>query len=100
MKVPGYDLLFPKSWARCGKARVVVYVKKTLDYQQLHYLEDETVQTIWFKGGFKNSTKIFYCHGYREHTSTLGSIRAQTEYLNGFLAQWDEASLYRNPTTK
>ena len=86
LKIPGYDILYPQSWAKCGKARVVVYVKKTLEYEQLNGLEDEVIQTVWIKAGFKNRKKILYCHGYREHTSTLGgSIRAQTEYLQGFL---------------
>ena len=30
LKVPNYELLLPKSWESTGKARVVVYVKKTL----------------------------------------------------------------------
>ena len=100
LKIPGYDLLFPKSWALHGKARVVIYVKKTLEYEQIHDLEDEKIQTIWIQGGFKRSKKIFYCHGYREHTSTLGSsIRAQTEYLNVFLSQWEEATIHgRSPS--
>ena len=90
--------LFPKSWVKHGLARVVVYVKKTLDYQQLHELEDDTIQSVWIKGGFKKSNKIFFCHGYREHTSTLGnSIRAQTVYLSDFLSQWEEATLHGNP---
>ena len=33
LKVPGYDILFPKSWKQHGFARVVVYVKKTFKYQ-------------------------------------------------------------------
>ena len=99
LKIPGYDLLFPQSWAKHGKARVVVYVKKTLEYQQLHDLEDETIQSVWIKGGFRKSKKIFFCHGYREHTSTLGnSIRAQSDYLGGFLSQWEEATLHGNPS--
>ena len=73
LKIPGYDLLFPKSWTEAGFARVVIYVKKTLHYQQVHDLEDSLVQTVWLKGGFKGSKPIYFCHGYREHTSTLGS---------------------------
>ena len=33
LKVPGYDVLFPKSWSVHGFARVVVYVRKTLSYE-------------------------------------------------------------------
>ena len=44
--MPGYDLLFPKSWATKGIARVVIYVKSTLDYEQLSDLECEGVQSI------------------------------------------------------
>ena len=35
LKVPGYNLLFPKSWSSHGFARVVVYVKKTLEFEQV-----------------------------------------------------------------
>ena len=73
LKIPGYNLLFPKSWNQHGFARVVVYVKKSLEYQQIQQLEDELVQSIWLKGGYKASKKIYFCHNYREHTSTLGA---------------------------
>ena len=97
LKIPGYDLLFPKSWTEAGFARVVIYVKKTLHYQQVHDLEDSLVQTVWLKGGFKGSKPIYFCHGYREHTSTLGSsIRDQKLQLEKFLLQWEEAALHNS----
>ena len=49
LKVPGYDLLLPKSWHVHRKARVVVYIKKTLQYDRLEDLENEDIQTIWFR---------------------------------------------------
>jgi hypothetical protein len=99
LKVPGYDLLFPKSWSQLGFARVVIYVKKTLQYQQVHELEDDLVQTVWLRGGFKSSKTIYFCHGYREHTSTLGSsIRDQKQQLEMFLSQWEEAAVHNNPS--
>ena len=39
LKLPGYDLLLPKSWSECGKARVVVYIKKSLEYDHIANLE-------------------------------------------------------------
>ena len=93
LKIPGYDLLFPKSWSLHGYARVVMYVKSTLQYEQVHEIEDDVVQSIWIKGGFKNSRKIFFSHFYREHTSTLGnSLQNQRDYLEKFLLQWEKAS--------
>ena len=35
LKIPGYNILFPKSWTKHGYARVLVYVKKTFKYQQV-----------------------------------------------------------------
>ena len=97
LKIPGYDLLFPKSWSMNGYARVVLYVKSTLEYEQILELEGDLVQSIWIKGGFKNSKKIFFCHAYREHTSTLGNtLRNQRDYLEKFLQQWEEASELRS----
>ena len=32
LKVPGYEILFPKSWASVGQARVIMYLKKTLEF--------------------------------------------------------------------
>ena len=46
LKFPGYELLLPKSWDIYGKARVVVYIKKTLYYDHLPELEHEDVQSI------------------------------------------------------
>ena len=41
LKVPGYNLLFPKSWTAHGFARTVVYVKKSLEVEQISDLEDD-----------------------------------------------------------
>ena len=98
LKIPGYDLLLPTSWDSAGFARVAVYVKKTLQYTQVHELQDELVQSIWLKGGFKNSKQIFFCHGYREHKSSIGnSLNDQKIYLERFLDQWEAAIGLGNP---
>ena len=82
LKVPGYDIIFPKSWSRFGYARVVLYVKKTVQYEEIYDLEDDVVQSVWIRAGFKGSKKIYFCHFYREHTSTLGSsLKCQREQL-------------------
>ena len=98
LKVPGYNLLFPKSWKNQGFARVLVYIKKTLQYQQLCDLEDDHTQSIWLKSGLRNSKGILFCHFYREHTSSLGSsISQQKQNLNLFLSQWERAATHNNP---
>ena len=96
LKVPGYDLLFPKSWTVHGFARVVLYVKSSLDYDHCTDLEDELVQSIWIRGGFRNSKKILFCHTYREYTNSMGNtIRDQKVSLEKFLCQWVEALNYK-----
>ena len=98
LKLPGYDLLLPHSWEKDGKARVVVYVKKSLQYEQLSNLQDLEVQTVWLRAGFKNTRKIYFSHLYREHTSTLGSsIASQRKALEKILAQWDNAVVHDSP---
>ena len=93
LKIPGYDLLLPKSWDVHGFARIVIYVKSSLEYEQVTELEHDLIQSIWIKSGFKNCKKMLYCHAYREHTCTLGSsIRNQKSYLEEFLSQWDKAA--------
>ena len=62
MKVPGYELLLPTSWDTLGKARVVVYVKKSLQFEQIPALQDPQVQSIWIRAGFKNMKKIYFSH--------------------------------------
>ena len=92
LKIPGYDTLYPKSWSKHGFARVIVYVKRGLEYEQISDLEHEDVQTIWLKGGFRNCKNIYFCHMYREHTSTIGaSLVAQRKYLEVLLSQWEKA---------
>ena len=91
LKIPGYDILYPKSWTQHGYARVVVYVKKTFKYQQITELEDDHVQSVWLKGSQRNSKEIFFCHGYREHLSKEGTA-AQRDYLDTFLGQWEAAT--------
>ena len=97
LKLPGYTLLLPKSWSLYGKARVVVYVKETLEFEQLLEIENKDVQSIWVKAGFKNSSKIYFSHQYREHTNTLGnSIAAQRSTLKKQLEQWEDALEHQN----
>ena len=84
--------LHPKSLDMCGKARVVLYIKKSLDYEHLVELEHEDIQSVWVRAGFKNTKKIYYSYQYREHTSTLGScMAAQRTALDKMLSQWEEA---------
>ena len=95
LKLPGYDLILPKSWSKFGTARVVVYIKKSLEYEQLPDLEQDDLQTIWLRAGFKNSKKVYYSHQYREHTNTLGnSMAAQRTVLDKMLMQWEAALGY------
>ena len=83
LKIPGYDILLPKSWEDRGKARVVVYVKRGVHYEQIYDLEDIEVQSIWLKAGFKNCKAAYYCHMHREHTNTVGSsLAAQRNILD------------------
>ena len=94
LKVPGYNILLSKSWTSHGFARVIVYVRKTLEYEQI----EDLVQSIWVKGGFKNSKKVYFSHCYREHTSTLGnSLSAQKSCLVKLLDQWKAATLHGGP---
>ena len=90
LKIPGYDTLFPKSWSVNGHARIIVYIKSSICYEQLHNLEDVNIQSIWIKGGFRNGRKLYFGHVYREHTSTMGnSLASQRKYLESLLQQWE-----------
>ena len=95
LKLPGYELLLPKSWEMYGKAIFLVYFKKSLEYEHL-----ADVQSIWVRAGFKNTRKIYYSHKYREHTSTLGSsMAAQRSALDRMLLQWEEAVVHGSSGT-
>ena len=73
-------------------------MKKSLEYQQVFDLEDNLVQSIWLKGGYKNGKKIYFCHAYREHSSAMGdSINSQSNYLKILLAQWEAATEHNFP---
>ena len=98
LKVPGYSVLFPKSWSCHGFARVLVYVKDSLEYEQVGELEDDLTQSVWIRASFMGSKKAYFCHLYREFTSTLGnSLRAQRSSLESLLSQWEMATLHGNP---
>ena len=95
LKLPGYDLLLPKSWSKFGKARIVVYIRKSLEYDHITDLEVEDVQSVWIRAGFKNSKKVYYSHQYREHTNTLGNtMAAQRTILDKMLMQWEAAVVH------
>ena len=44
LKIPGYNVFFPKSWNVSGFARVLVYVKHNIECQQINDLEHNVVQ--------------------------------------------------------
>ena len=73
LKVPGYQLLLPKSWEIHGKARHIIYIKKSLEFEQLLDLEFPDVQSIWVRAWLKSQRKIYFYHVFREHTVTLSS---------------------------
>ena len=95
LKIPGYDILFPKSWNSDGFARVLVYVKSNFNYEHIQDLEDESFQSIWIKGSFRNNKNIYFCHAYREHLSTY-SLYEQKNALSRFLNQWEKALEHNN----
>ena len=100
LKVPGYDLLLPKSWSDHGKARIVMYVKKNLPYERVDEIENPDIQSIWIKAGFKNSKRVYYSHLYREHTGTLGSsMSSQRSALATMLGQWEDALAHGDQDT-
>ena len=99
LKIPGYDLILPKSWEIHGKARVVIFIKKSLYYDHLPEIEHPDVQTIWLRAGFKNTKKVYFSHQYREHTNTLGnSLAAQRTTLGKKLAQLEDAVVHGDPS--
>ena len=99
LKIPGYLVLFPKSWYQQGSARVLVYVKKSLEFERIEDLEEPKVQSIWIKAGFKGAKRIYFCHGYREHTTSLGnSLSSQRSILERFLNQWEMACDHSSPS--
>ena len=99
IKIPGYNVVLPKSWDSHGFARILVYVKSSFQYQQVHALENSSVQSIWIKVGFQGSKQIYFCHTYREHTSTMGiSINVQRTYLETLVSQWEEALFHKSNT--
>ena len=86
-------LLLPKSWYHNNSAGVVVCVKKSLQFEQLHNQKDHSVQSIWLTARFKNGKKMYYCNRYREHTSSLGNtLSAQRSNLDLLLHQWEIAT--------
>ena len=59
-----------------------MYVKDSLEYEQIGELEDDLTQSVWIRASFMGSKKAYFCHMYREFTSTLGnSLRAQRSSL-------------------
>ena len=49
LKIPGYTTIFPRSWAASKYARVIVYIRSSLYFEQIEDLQDEHVQSMWLK---------------------------------------------------
>ena len=96
LKIPGYKILFPKSWHSHGYARVVVYIKNNLNYEQVEALEDSSFQSIWLKYNQKNGSPIYFCHAYREHLQEF-TMSYQKSKLEMFLKQWENALELNHP---
>ena len=86
-------IMFPKSWSLHSYARILVYVRKSFKCRQIFDLQDDRVQSIWLKGGYKNCKEIYFCHTYREHLSQETSF-IQQQYLSTLLDQWEAAVVY------
>ena len=74
-----------------------MYVKKTLQFEQIQALQHHETQTIWIRPGLKNVKKIYFANIYREHTTTQGnSIATQRKILDKILSQWEAAVVHNN----
>ena len=82
LRVPGYTLLLPDTWEKHSQARLVVFVKESLNYKVVRldqFLRDLPLLTmeVW-KGGQQHTLVSYF---YREYTggvsgwSSLGSLR-------------------------
>ena len=73
-------------------------MKENFEFEQVNNLEHDIIQSVWLRGGYKIGKKAYFCHGYREHSSMLGStINDQKTYLNNFLQQWEDAVDHGQP---
>ena len=64
----GYDLLVEDgiNMKRRAAARVVVYIKSSLAYQQVHVIYQDLIPEVWLKAGHKSKKRSTYAFVYRE----------------------------------
>ena len=66
-KIPGYDLLLPKTMSEHKIARIVVLVKEGVQIKLMEQFMDNMVSAIWFKIGTKGNKPMLVGAVYREH---------------------------------
>ena len=70
VEMAGYDLLVEEgiNATKRAAARVVVYIKSTLAYQQVKVLNNDLnlIPDVWLKAGHKGKRRSTYAFTYRE----------------------------------
>ena len=112
VNMDGYDLLVEGgiSVTRRAAARVVVYIKSTLAYQQVKVLNNDLIPEVWIKAGHKGKRRSTYAFVYREwrrwkvprpaqgNPDQEGSRQAQHQRLEAWLEAREELIQTANET--
>ena len=112
VEMEGYDLLIEEGIyeKRRSAARVVVYIKSNLAYQQLQVQNHDLIPEVWLKAGHKGKKRSTYAFIYREWRRWKiprpgqglpdheGSRQAQHQRLKDWLEARDTLIQTRNET--
>ena len=92
LKIPGYQLIFPKSWSIHGQARIIVYAKQELIVKTLDIgSQNSDLPIVNLEIGLGKEKRTIVSFFYREFTSGvsgLNDMQSQVERLARQIKIW------------
>ena len=93
LKIDGYKIEFPQTWATHGQARLICYVSDEIKYTRKIFQNNDHIPSITLEIGLGRATRTTVHYYYREWKSGVtgeGDTASKLVNLKQQISQWEE----------
>ena len=93
LKIDGYNIEFPQTWAAHGQARLICYVSDEIKYTRKIFQNNDHIPSITLEIGLGRATRTTVHYYYREWKNGVtgeGDTASQLVHLKQHISQWEE----------
>ena len=93
LKIDGYSIELPQTWATHGQARLICYVSNDIKYSRKIFKNNDHIPSITLEIGLGRATRTIVHYYYREWKNGVtgeGNTTTQLVHLKQHINQWEE----------